>query len=257
MTIVRFLVPGSDIAALVEGASYGTLVAATPTEIVVAVDDVLFAHFLGSFDYSSRSRLMASRLDRIEFTQDLERTLPLVTFEELNTTLGTLGRNPARLFAGNDLFVGSYGDDDLTFLEDPLVGRGNDTVRGGAGNDRIAGGPGSDKLFGEEGEDVLFLGPGKDQATGGAGGDAFVLGGGSRGCRIRDFAASAGDVLELRVEERVGDPDAALADPEGFFPLSADQDRCRAAARCERWQRPLRDPGRRSPAISAPPTSTP
>lgn len=162
----------------------------------------------------------ASPVDRIVLSEDREGNSPVFAMEQVNMTIGTLAEDPERLFTGNDLFIGSPGNDTLTFFDAPELGRGNDTLRGGGGDDALHGGIGVDKLFGEAGDDTLYLGPGKDQATGGPGADTFVLLGGSRGSAIRDFGAASGDGLELRAAELFADADAARADPDGFLRLT-------------------------------------
>jgi|DewCreStandDraft_4_1066084.scaffolds.fasta_scaffold00035_209 hypothetical protein len=187
------------------------------TRIVGGIDDSLYLRVHGRFSFASDRAFSGSPIDRIVLSTDREGSSPLFAVERVGTTVGEIARDPNSLFAGNDLFIGSPGDDELTFFAAPELGRGNDTMRGGAGDDALHGGLGSDQLFGEGGDDTLFIGPGKaDRATGGEGGDTFVLLGGSRGSAIRDFDAGSEDRLELHAAELFTDADAARADPAGF-----------------------------------------
>lgn len=220
MTVFRFYVPASEVPGPETIVGDFELLEVTKTRIVGKLDDVVYGQIYGAFSFSSPRAFANSRIDRLVLSTDQEGLSPLFAMERVNETFASLMANPYALFDGDDLFLGSPGDDALTFFEAPEAGRGNDTLRGGGGDDALHGGIGADKLFGEEGADTLYLGPGKDRAAGGSGPDLFVLLGDSRGSAIEDFDAALGDRLELRAAELFTDPDAARADPADFVRIT-------------------------------------
>lgn len=219
MPVFRFYVPTSAI--FDPNAVFDEVepIDISESRIVGSIDSTLYLQLYGRFSFESVRAFSASPVDRILLSTDPEGSSPLLAVDQAGTTIGAIARDPNALFAGNDLFIGSPGDDALTFFDTPALGRGNDTLRGGGGDDALHGGLGTDKLFGEAGDDTLYLGPGKDQATGGPGADTFVLLGGSRGSAIKDFDATAGDRLELRASELFTDADAVRDGPGGFLRL--------------------------------------
>ena len=76
--------------------------------------------------------------------------------------------------SGNDVLVGSFGDDTLS------GGAGDDRITGQDGEDLILGGQGNDTVNGNRGNDIEILGAGDDTAlwTPGEGSDAVDGGGG-------------------------------------------------------------------------------
>ncbi|MDW8369891.1 MAG: hypothetical protein RMK81_06425 [Geminicoccaceae bacterium] len=221
MTVFRYYVPPDEI--LDPSTIFGeaSLVSRSESKLVLALDSELYVLAYGRFSFSSENDFLDSVITRVVLSNERSGDPPLFTADNMSITVGSLARNPNTIYSGNDVFIGSPGDDELTFFEAPAFGRGNDTLRGGGGGDALHGGIGADKLYGEAGDDTLYLGPGKDQATGGPGADRFVLLDGSRGSAIRDFDAAAGDRLELRASELFSDPAAASADPEGFVRITA------------------------------------
>jgi Ca2+-binding RTX toxin-like protein len=87
--------------------------------------------------------------------------------------------------AGNDLLIGSNGNDTMS------GNAGNDTIRGNDGNDIINGNGGNDSLSGNAGDDTMTGGGGNDVASGGAGEDD-IFGNGGNDTLIGD---SEGDSL--------------------------------------------------------------
>ncbi len=81
---------------------------------------------------------------------------------------------PAPANDGNDLLIGTAGDDALNggAGDDVLFGKdGNDVLRGGSGNDALSGGKGNDVLRGNKGDDALNGNSGDDRLSGGRGND--------------------------------------------------------------------------------------
>ena len=106
---------------------------------------------------------------------------------------GDAGDDVARLGAGGDTFVASFGE-----------GHGNDQVFGEAGRDFLHGGYGHDTLDGGADDDVIDGGYGDDVLTGGAGADAFHFRGDPFKLRpnsgldiITDFSLAEGDRIFL------------------------------------------------------------
>jgi Ca2+-binding RTX toxin-like protein len=80
--------------------------------------------------------------------------------------------------SGNDILVGTVGDDIINRDGDPLFApgtRGNDTLSGFEGNDQLYGGAGSDTLNGGAGNDYLAGGEGGDTMNGGNGDDVYEV----------------------------------------------------------------------------------
>ena len=73
---------------------------------------------------------------------------------------------------GNDLIIGSDGDDEIHGLG------GVDLLRGSGGDDTIKGGDGPDSLYGDQGDDDISGGSGHDLIRGGKGNDTLEGGGG-------------------------------------------------------------------------------
>ncbi|WP_208245702.1 calcium-binding protein (plasmid) [Rhizobium sp. T1470] len=103
---------------------------------------------------------------------------------------GSAPDRPVNLGAGNNIFVGTNGDDRI------WANGGNDWIFAGPGNDSVFGGPGNDTLYGNysysssrgvgsegdddlldggDGDDRLVAGDGIDTLTGGADHDRFVF----------------------------------------------------------------------------------
>jgi len=85
--------------------------------------------------------------------------------------------------AGNDVLVGSFGDDTLS------GGAGDDRINGQDGNDLILGGGGDDTVNGNRGNDTEILGAGDDTALWAPGEGSDVVDGGAGVDRL-DFAGS-------------------------------------------------------------------
>ncbi|ERN43113.1 hemolysin-type calcium-binding repeat protein [Rubidibacter lacunae KORDI 51-2] len=82
---------------------------------------------------------------------------------------------------GNDVLIGTTGDDKLTGANgrDTLLGgNGNDLLDGGRGRDTLLGGNGNDLLDGGRGRDTLLGGNGNDLLDGGRGRDVLLGGDG-------------------------------------------------------------------------------
>ena len=82
---------------------------------------------------------------------------------------------------GNDLVLGSSGDDEL------IASSGDDSINGDEGDDTIVGGFGDDVLNGQSGDDVITFGAGANTVNGGGGDDLLEL----------DFSAITADVALL------------------------------------------------------------
>ena len=82
---------------------------------------------------------------------------------------------------GNDLILGSSGDDEL------IASSGDDSINGDEGDDTIVGGFGDDILNGQSGNDVITFGAGANIVNGGGGDDLLEL----------DFSALTADVTLL------------------------------------------------------------
>jgi Ca2+-binding RTX toxin-like protein len=113
---------------------------------------------------------------------------------------GLGGNDTITGLGGKDYLNGGAGNDQL------LGGIGNDTLLGAAGRDTLLGGSGGDTLNGGDSADSLRGGTGRDQLIGGTGADRFIFGPGeaagipgATNDRIRDFSASEGDKIDLRL----------------------------------------------------------
>ena len=80
------------------------------------------------------------------------------------------GPSDVNLTTGLATFPGQY-TEIVLFIEDLLMGGGNDTLTGSADANRLHGGAGDDILRGEGGDDLLIGGDGNDVLAGGAGRD--------------------------------------------------------------------------------------
>jgi Ca2+-binding RTX toxin-like protein len=117
--------------------------------------------------------------------------------------VGTAGDDEVDAKAGNDLICGLGGDDELTGDDgtDTIYGgEGHDTLKGSAGVDTMYGEGGDDDLDGDSGNDTLDGGVGEDfldgdgdndTLTGGANADTFK--GGSGTDTATDFTPAQGD----------------------------------------------------------------
>lgn len=112
---------------------------------------------------------------------------------------GGAGKDKLSGGTGNDTATGGDGNDLLIgdAGDDELVGGNhNDRLHGGADNDILQGGAGNDKLYGDEGADELTGGRGKDEMSGGTGNDVFVFEQGAHRDTITDFEDGA-DLLDF------------------------------------------------------------
>lgn len=149
-------------------------------------------------------------LTGVELGPEIQRGEGFMDLHSLDFTYGRYA-----ITYGADSLVGTAGNDNID------AKNGNDTVEGAAGADRLTGGSGDDLLRGEGGADTLRGGDGADTLAGGAdtdllaggkGADVFVWNELSQADAIEDFAAAAGDRIDLSGI----DANAGLAGDQAF-----------------------------------------
>jgi Ca2+-binding RTX toxin-like protein len=113
------------------------------------------------------------------------------TLDNIETVIGTFGRDVMSGDGGANTFWGRDGKDNLG------GGAGKDTLWGGLQNDALGGGDGNDKLYGEAGSDVLIGNDGDDILDGGDARDTLKGGDG-------DDLIEGGDGNDL-IDDKVSD----------------------------------------------------
>lgn len=128
------------------------------------------------------------------------------------------GGQPGRGHRKTDIFLGTWGDDDITTGtrsalviagpgDDTVTAQGDATVQGGFGDDLIAAGAGALTAFGGWGDDTMIGGAEDDDLSGGHGDDLFELGGGRDtvdGGHGFDTVVAEGSVLDYSIDAARG-----------------------------------------------------
>jgi Ca2+-binding RTX toxin-like protein len=156
-----------------------TITLATATQIQGTLGAYKLTMF-GNYSYNAFGQLTGGTISGINLSY---LNSPQYVVSGFSINIADLVNNPSKytdafMYAGNDIFTGSYGADVLSGYA------GNDKLNGGAGNDILIGGLGNDTLAGGSGIDWAYyntatagvtanLGVTAAQNTGGAGIDTL------------------------------------------------------------------------------------